>query len=907
MADETLFGRGRGDRDEPPDVDQVFSRAVERQLEEQRELNRLVQETTERLSALEEGLRSFRDQTATNLTGLRAEMHDQTARLGEEVGQQVQRVAAEVDRLRSTSTDHQVRLVQLAEAAESAISALEARHARLSDQLADVDDRLRSDERPADALVAALDRFEVSLASRLDERFGALSHRLGRLQEALTAEDDTEIDLGEELTEIRARVDAVRDDAQRARREAAEQEAAQRRTDQQKLAERLRDELRHEIVGALRPVLEEQVPSAGAVEEAVGRALARHREQAADEDRAALREDLRDELREELRARLVPLEDVRERMSGIDALHRRLDVLGQLRQRMDALGTGSEELVVELRDDLREELRARLAPLEDVRERMAGLEALHGRLDALDEVPERLTALGAIRDALTPLDGRLVEVSRALETLEGRLGVLEGHVGAQTQAVGSIAEEHGEALRGIAEDVSAVGPELVSQVRRALGRIADDVADLQEQLRLLRAGSTGDEEALAAFRDELSTVIGERLTEVREAAGEHRDAVDDGLRTTRDAVEEGLRATRDAVAEHREAVDEGLRATRDAVAEHRDTVDEGLRVTRDAVAEHRDSVAADLRADRDELEERVGALLEAVEVRLDDVDEALGTSLPQALARQREELAATLSDPLSEATERLAAAREELRAVADELGGLPGALDDHVARGVDRAVTVARNESLAATRRVGEAADRLDELQEGLAGLETSLVAYLEARDARMEEERMQVLRDLVEEFAEGLSRRDRSRLARRLDDVRQKVGSLTGSDDSPSGDHEPGDHASGDRGSAAPAPGETPVEPGSRAGGGPGDEPPGLLAALLGDTGPEPAPGDTAEPAPPWEPGDGTASEDAQTAGDGDGDDTVGDAEEPATTQVEGHRCPECGFVAGNAGGLASHRRTHA
>lgn len=502
-------------------------------------------------------------------------------------------------------------------------------------------------------------------------------------------------------------------------------------------------------------------------------------------------------------------------------------------------------------------------------------------------------------EALAPLDSRLAEFTRGLETLEGRLGVLEGHVGAQTQAVGSIAEEHGEALRGIAEDVSAVGPELVSQVRRALGQIADDVADLQEQLRLLRAGSTGDEEALAAFRDELSAVIGERLTEVREAAGEHRDSVNEGLRITRDAVDEGLRATRDAVAEHRETVDEGLSATREAVAEHRDTVDEGLRVTRDAVAEHRRSIAADLRADRDELEERVGALLEAVEVRLDDVDEALGTSLPETLARQREELAARLSDPLSEATERLAAAREELRAVADELGGLPGELDDHVARGVDRAVTVARNESMAATRRVGEAADRLDELQQGLAGLETSLVAYLEARDARMEEERMQVLRDLVEEFAEGLSRRDRSRLARRLDDVRQKVGSLTGSGDGPSGD----------RGSGAPEPRETPARPGAEEVGDPGDGPPGLLAALLGDPEPEPAPEEAGEPTPPWGAEDGPAPDGADTAASGDGADTDpgGDAVEPAATQAEGHPCPECGFVAGNAGGLASHRRTHA
>lgn len=862
MADETLFGRGRGDREEPPDVDQVFSRAVERQLEEQRELNRLVQETTDRLAALEEGLRSFRDQTATNLTGLRAEMHDHTARLGEEVGQQVQRVAAEVDRLRSTSTDHQVRLVQLAEAAESAISALEARQAQLSDQLADIDDRLRTDERPADALVTALDRFEVTLASRLDERFEALSHRLGRLQESLTAEDDTEIDLGEELAEIRARIDAVRDDAQRARHEAAEQDAAQRRADQQKLAERLRDELRHEIVDALRPLLDEQVPSTGEVEEALGRALAHHREGAVDEDRAALREELREDLREELRSRLSPLEDVRERVSGIDALHRRLDVLDQLRQRMEALDAGSEQRAATLRDDLHEELRSWSSPLEDVRERMSGIDALHDRLDALDDVPEQLTALAGIRDALEPLEGRLSGVTASLETLEGRLAVLEGHVGAQTQAVGSIAEDHGEALRGLAEDVSAVGPELASQVRHALAPIVDDVADLQEQLRLLRAGSTGDEEALAAFRDELSAVIADRLTEVREAASEHRDAVD-----------------------------------------------EGLRVTRDAVAEHRESVAADLRADRDQLEERVGALLEAVELRLDDLDRVLETSLPETFARQREELAATLSDPLTVATERLAAAREELRAVADELGGLPGELDDHVARGMDRAVAVARNESLAVTRRVGESADRLDELQEGLTGLETSLVAYLEARDARLEEERMQVLRDLVEDFAEGLSRRDRSRLARRLDDVRQKVGSLTGGSDDTSGDGGPG-------ADDPPEPPGRAQEPPAREDGAPDDGPPGLLAALLGDPEPSPAPEPAIEPAAPWEPAE-RADEDDSDDVDGVTDDVpeAGDPGEPGGTDdddrggtdTDVHHCPDCGFVAGNPGGLASHRRTHA
>lgn len=740
MADETLFGRGPDDRAETaPDVDEVFSRAVERQLEEQRELNRLVEETTSRLTALEEGLRSFRDQTATNLTGLRAEVQEHTARLGEQVGEQVRQVAAEVDRLRTTSTDHQVRLVQLGEAAESAVSALEAKQTRLADELADLAERLRSEDQH-DALVTALDRFEVTLGSRLDDRFGALSHRIGRLQQHLQEElrehlreDEDAVDLAEELGALAARIDGLREHTDAARQEAA----AHRRAEQQRLAERLREELRHEIVGAIAPLLEDRGSTLEAVEEVVDRALTR---------RAATIDDALDRLTTLVRART---EEVDRRLAAV------AEGLDQVAERGETAAAHRAELREDLAADhaqLREDLRARLEPF----------------------------------------DSRVAEVA------------------AQVQELASI--------------TGSVAPDLSARVRGALMPIADELTDLQEQLRLMRASSARDEEMLTALRDELSEVIRSSLTTVREALDEHRDAVDAGLRATRDALEE-----------------------------------------------HRTGVATDLRADRAELEAGVGELLEAVETRLDDLDQTLRTSLPGTLAGLREELSSTLSDRLALATEGLVAAREELRGVAGELGGLPAELDHQVANGLDRAASAAREEARAATRQVAEAVERLDAVQERLSGLETSLVAYLEARDARLEEERMEVLRDLVERFAEGLSRRQRRRLARRLDDVREQVGATR------TDEREPG---------AGPAG---------------ADEQPGLLAALLGDAGPDERPDapDHAARSPVDEPG---VAEDGDPAGRRSPDEGV--EEEAAETSEL--RCPDCGFAAGNAGGLASHRRTH-
>lgn len=724
VADESLFGRGRGDRSEgAPDVDKVFSRAVERQLEEQRELNRLVQETTDRLAALEDGLRSFRDQTATNLTSLRAEVQDHTARLGEDVAERLQQVAAEVDRLRSSSTDHQVRLVQLAEAAEAAISALEVRQQQLTEELADVSEQLRTDDRH-EAVVAALDRFEIGLASRFDDRFGGISHRLGRLQEQVQETTRGMVEAGEDRT-------------------ALERE-----------------------LGEIRALIEEQRSSTELLEQTTERVVERA-----------------------LTPRDESLDEVRERLSGLDALHRRLDVLGQLRQRLDALGSVPD------------------------------------RLDALDAIPARMDVLDEIRDTLAPLDARLDQLRGGLETLDSRLTVLEGHVETQTRAVTTSAEEHGDALRRVEEATVSAGPELVSQVRRALAPVADDLADLQDQLRLLRASSADDEENLAALRTELADVITTQLAEVRAALDEQRA-----------------------------------------------TVDARMRATSDSVDEHREAVASDLRAHREELEAQVGALLEAVETRLDDIDTLLGTSLPGSLARQRDELASALSEPLAGASERLASAREELRGVAAELGGLPGELDQQIARGLERAVDAARDEARTATRQVEEATGRLDEVQERLSGLETSLVTYLEARDARLERERMEVLRDLVEEFAEGLSRRDRRRLGRRLDEVRERVAASLPGGDATSGSHE-----------------TEPQEPEPQ-----DDEPRGLLAALLGE------PAGTSVEEQLGEDGDELAAHELAADQPLEGE----PIEEPGD---DGHRCPECGFVAGNAGGLASHRRTHA
>lgn len=290
--------------------------------------------------------------------------------------------------------------------------------------------------------------------------------------------------------------------------------------------------------------------------------------------------------------------------------------------------------------------------------------------------------------------------------------------------------------------------------------------------------------------------------------------------------------------------------------------------------EHRDAIDATLRADRQELEARIGGVLEAVETRLDDVSRVLSTTLPAHLAAQRDQLTGEAERVLQQVSERVTAAHDELRAITGELAALPARVEERVSTGLeqvagrvatgldrlhghlDRAQATARDEADTVTHEVSAAVDRLDTVRQRLDRLESSLVTYLEARDARLEEERVRVLRDLVEDFARGLSRRQRRKLARRLDDAREHVAPAPPSAPPP---RPPGDAAS------RPGPGPD----GDR----PGPVPGSLLAELIGE-----------EPPP-------TATE------------PDADEEEPAT---DGHVCPECGFVAGNAGGLGSHRRTH-
>ncbi|MDQ4130818.1 MAG: hypothetical protein M3133_07510, partial [Actinomycetota bacterium] len=182
--DEALFERGPWQPEEPPSdldasVERLFSDAVERQVAEQRTLNRLVEAATDRLAGLETDLRGLRDSTSTQVVALRLELQEGVTRLADDVQARFRELAEDMDRLRATSTDHAARLVQMTQT--------------VTETLADVDERLRgggeggAQPDPAGSIEARIGPYLLAIRQQLDERFAELGDRLGQVQQRVAA------------------------------------------------------------------------------------------------------------------------------------------------------------------------------------------------------------------------------------------------------------------------------------------------------------------------------------------------------------------------------------------------------------------------------------------------------------------------------------------------------------------------------------------------------------------------------------------------------------------------------------------------------------------------------------------------------------------------------------------------
>lgn len=527
----------------------------------------------------------------------------------------------------------------------------------------------------------------------------------------------------------------------------------------------------------------------------------------------------------------------------------------------------------------------------------------HGRADdPLDARVER-----AFSDAVDRQVAQQRALNQLVETAADRLGAIEAALRSlrettSTQGV-ALRAEFQEGVARLAEDVQERFGKLASELDRLRRSSTDHAVRLVQVVRATDASLQSLEERQARLSDQLaeledrepgvdlSTFAGPSPTTAPEIGGHLADlrdrvaALGDELMGRIDDRDREMRERLEA------ALDERLGRVEDRLAEFTGGVTDHLRDVRDEVGQRLGAATGRLGALVDDLEarihlseERAAATRAASEERLDRLEDQLAAvhreiredldAVRELTGDRLDEVATEVRETFADAAERLARTDGELRGVASELSGFGSDLDARVGGAIERAVTVARSEAHDASADVEAAAARIEAVLRRVTDLESNLVAYLDSRDRRLEEQRSRIFTELLDEFADVLSRRQRRRVASALDSARERVverfssGDDTSSADAPSADM-PGDGAE-----AGPEP-----APDATAGEAPGHAPRGLLAELLGDEEIDGA----AQPdgAPPAEPS-------------------------AARDEEQGHVCPECGFVAKSGGGLASHRRAH-
>ncbi|MDP9021560.1 MAG: helix-hairpin-helix domain-containing protein [Actinomycetota bacterium] len=702
--DDSLFVRGADE----PDVERLFSEAVERQVTEQRELNRLLGDAAERLDGMEAVLRALRDSAASQAVALRSEVHEALGRLGEELDERFRRLAEEIDRLRQASTDHAVRLVQLAESTEGAVASLDERAARLDQDV----------QRLADQHATPDD----DVAERVETALSDLGRVVRGTIEAVEQERNAEV-----VGQVRDVVALVSD-----RLAALEQQVqnASWRTGEAVTPEAA------EHLQALVQAVESATDRTTALDRRVEALADEFREQAVsrrDEDAARREADAR-ELLAQLGARVdAGIQDTvvalrTSLLSRLAALEEQVDNASW--RTGEAVMAGVEERLAALvRPDDGDRLTSRLAQELDARVAALG-ERLAARVG--DDRAEAVQYLQALVQAVESATDRTTTLDRRMEALADELDARFATQEAQLRAGRFAIEEHltaAEERRVIADAATraAVDEQLTTFVVRA-DQLTRGVQERTDELRAALEARLA--EATRRSEDHLA-----QATRISEAQSAHLSRISEAMRTALDATLERVVADLDR---RLQALDAGLDERLPQVLEgHR-------RQLADALTTALDRGEQQLRAAHQELRS-VGA----------EVQE-LGAGLQERVEAAIEAAATDFRRGTQEAT-------EAVRTIGDETAA------DVRAVGLQAAgnIRVASDEAAADVRSAGE---HVQQLVDFVGRVEASLVEYLDARDRRLEQERHRVLQELVEEFAAGLSRRETRKLAGRLDAARERI-----------------------------------------------------------------------------------------------------------------------------------------
>lgn len=696
MSDDELWRADGPPRAGTPDgdqvgsrVDELFSDAVDRQVAEQRNLNRLLTDVETAMRALD---------------GRVEELQAQLARDVAPTADRMGTLEATVRSLRESQSQQHVTL-----------------RADLQDAVGGVRDDSRDRGQQLVDELAELRQADASVGARLGDLQGVVEDHVTRLEAKLDRQARSLDEVGEQVAAgVRRGLVEMQDGLTEQHREDAGQLTA----------------VRAEIVSAVRETMAEQ---RGQV----------------DERFATLRTDLAAALTDLRNGAAEQTGQVTDRFAALETVHR------------ETLGLVSDEVAVQLRW-LREGLDTRMS---------VGVDRLAAQTEQLGEL----------------LDGR---VAGLRADVDARLERSERHaadVQAEVRAHRAAAEEHGEVLESGLAGVRALLRTEVANAMDTLGA-ADDVrsqhlrglledwrSDAERRLEARAAQEADDHEHAAA-------VLRGEATQVRDELAGQRELLETGLAQAQRALTDQLDSQRAEVLqlqmEQRAVVGEQL-------TEQRQALDRALADQRTELARQQEAVAgvaesvratgASMTADLADLQTLSGELARHRQLE-DEARQVLATTLVAELHTAIERLVGDQTASLDEVVTGVTGVGERITAAVTAVQGgieasrteLDRALAAVDAKGEDLEARLSgvvdgfsgqfRDQAAAATAGLEAATSGLSELSSRLDEMERSVVEGIGAHDERLDRERTRLLRDLVDQLAEGLSRRERKRLAAKLE-----------------------------------------------------------------------------------------------------------------------------------------------
>lgn len=528
------------------------------------------------------------------------------------------------------------------------------------------------------------------------------------------------------------------------------------------------------------------------------------------------------------------------------------------------------------------------------------------------------------------LNRHLRELDEAVTTVRDRIAELQGQIARDLVPAADHLAGLDRALQAIREQGSTQSVAVRAELKEGLEGLREELAGrvraLERRLEALAADRRPAEELTEHLRAGVADALGEGLGGVLEELTGRLGAVEEGLAGRLETVEDALgeigaeqRELQASIVRAAGLASEAVEASEGAagaLTAHTARVESAVERAGDELRERLAetvgaSLAGDLQALAGDVTSRVSEEVRPAREALRETGEALRTELEDL----RDEVRAVRDEQRAEMREALEQRDHLQERIADRLDGFHARLNRMVEE-LESTGAEIRSDARRASSDMHGAFERLDAAAEHLSRLEASFVEYLEVSEQRAERARVGALRDLLGQLLEGLSARQRRRLAARL----ELPPALTASSPAPGRPLPPSAAAGG-----APA-GEgptgvvggrpTPWGAGGRGprwttGAGRGQSPTGQPESPSGpgtESGSSPGPPGGAPTRPPRQPAAGSAGKAAaRPAGAPAANGPPGEAAtSPAGAAPQDHVCEVCGFVARSAGGLGSHRRVH-